>query len=276
MISDRIINSSLIGAYQQGPDKELDKIERVQSGVFKDNVESSEYRKSKPSENKTSGDNLNPKDKLELSGTTQDERELRIIQQLKTIERKVQSHEQAHKAAGGRFTGPISYEYTTGPDGKRYINGGEVPIHAPRGNSPRETVQIMDQVQRAALAPMDPSAQDMAVAAQAGQEKMQASQELSKEIMEKAQQLTQTKSSTGNANEDVTAAKSNDLKPKADKPNMDYSHRLSSTLKMTRESENTSGDNTTKTNAFVEQIRKMVEKVRPGAGTISRILDIVA
>jgi hypothetical protein len=79
------------------------------------------------------------------------------------------AHEAAHKAAAGRFGGPVSYTYTTGPDGKKYITGGEVPISTPSTSNPEEALRNATQVMKAALAPGDPSGQDIAVAASAAQ-----------------------------------------------------------------------------------------------------------
>ncbi|MDR3076638.1 MAG: hypothetical protein LBU26_05005, partial [Synergistaceae bacterium] len=56
------------------------------------------------------------------------------VASLKQTEREVISHESAHKGAAGQFGGPVHYTYTTGPDGRRYITGGEVPIHTPATN----------------------------------------------------------------------------------------------------------------------------------------------
>jgi hypothetical protein len=89
------------------------------------------------------------------------------IAELERTEREVIAHENAHKAAAGRFGGPVHYTYTTGPDGKRYISGGEVPIHTPSTNDPEEALRNARQVMNAALAPGDPSGQDIAVAASA-------------------------------------------------------------------------------------------------------------
>lgn len=103
-------------------------------------------------------------------------------QQLKITEQKVIAHEAAHKSAGGRYTGAVNYEYKIGPDGKRYIAGGEVSIDMSDGKDTEETIKKMQQVIRAALAPPDPSSKDHAVAAKA---KMQmAQQELNKEDTE--------------------------------------------------------------------------------------------
>ena len=82
-----------------------------------------------------------------------------------------------------------------GPDGKRYIAGGEVPIDMSSGTTPEETIAKMSQVRRAALAPADPSPQDNAVAAAAGAKQVEAQGEIIK---------TQTKDSNkqGSANND--------------------------------------------------------------------------
>lgn len=89
------------------------------------------------------------------------------VRELENIQREVIAHEAAHKAAAGEFGGAISYTYTEGPDGKRYITGGEVPIKLRQGATPEETLRNMQQVQMAANAPADPSGQDRQVAAKA-------------------------------------------------------------------------------------------------------------
>ena len=89
------------------------------------------------------------------------------VRELENIQREVIAHEAAHKAAAGEFGGAISYSYTEGPDGKRYITGGEVPIKLRQGSTPEETLRNMQQVQMAANAPADPSGQDRQVAAKA-------------------------------------------------------------------------------------------------------------
>ena len=104
------------------------------------------------------------------AGASSPERDLELAaaaSRLKAIERDVIAHEAAHKSAGGPYAGAISYRYITGPDGKSYIVGGEVPISAPGGNTPEETLRIMEQVKKAALSPGAPSGQDMRVAAAA-------------------------------------------------------------------------------------------------------------
>jgi len=88
----------------------------------------------------------------------------RQVQQLRQRDAEVHAHEQAHATAGGAYAGMPSYSYTTGPDGHRYATGGETPIDSSpvRGN-PQATVIKMEVVKAAALAPAQPSGQDMAV-----------------------------------------------------------------------------------------------------------------
>ena len=97
---------------------------------------------------------------------SEDEKQAQV-NELKNIEREVISHEAAHKAAAGELGGGVSYSYTEGPDGKSYITGGEVPIKFKQGSTPEETLRNMQQIQRAASAPADPSGQDRQVAAKA-------------------------------------------------------------------------------------------------------------
>ncbi len=104
------------------------------------------------------------------------------VAKLKEIDRSVHAHERAHAAAGGHLAGSPSYEYTTGPDGHQYAVGGEVPISVPSGGggNPQQTIQQLQQVIAAALAPADPSGQDRAVAAEARAEMAKAQAELLK------------------------------------------------------------------------------------------------
>jgi hypothetical protein len=97
------------------------------------------------------------------------EADLRQVQELKARDREVRAHEQAHLAAGGSLArGGATYTYERGPDGKRYAVGGEVRLESARvPGDPEATAERAEQVQRAAMAPASPSAQDRAVAAQA-------------------------------------------------------------------------------------------------------------
>lgn len=104
------------------------------------------------------------------------------LDKLKAIDRKVRAHEAAHLSAGaGLVRGGVSYSYQVGSDGQLYAVGGEVTLDMSTvpGN-PQATVTKMRQVQAAALAPADPSAQDRAVAAAAAALAAQAQGEAAK------------------------------------------------------------------------------------------------
>lgn len=108
----------------------------------------------------------------------QEAQEQRVIDQLKSRDREVRAHEQAHAAVGGSLAGSPSYEYQTGPDGKKYAVGGEVSIDVSKTNDPETTIRKMQTVRAAALAPAEPSSQDRKVAAEASRNIAEARAEL--------------------------------------------------------------------------------------------------
>lgn len=106
----------------------------------------------------------------EESEQKQQQADLAVIRQLKARDREVKAHEAAHAAVGGDLAGAPTFSYERGPDGVRYAVGGEVAINVGKvANDPQATLEKMTRVQRAALAPAEPSAQDRQVAAQAAQ-----------------------------------------------------------------------------------------------------------
>jgi len=126
----------------------------------------------------------NPGDALTGEVLTDDE--LRQIEQLASRDREVRAHEQAHlSAAGNRATSGASFTYTDGPDGQRYATGGEVSINtSPVHGDPEATLRAAELIQRAALAPASPSAQDRQVAAAANAMAQVATVELSQQQAE--------------------------------------------------------------------------------------------
>ena len=105
------------------------------------------------------------------------------VRQLAETDRKVRAHEAAHVAAGGQYVrGGAAFQYQKGPDGKMYAVSGEVSIDAsPVRGDPEATIQKMQVVRHAAMAPADPSGQDRAVAAAASATEAQARQEVARE-----------------------------------------------------------------------------------------------
>lgn len=101
--------------------------------------------------------------------------ELTQIQKLSARDRQVRQHEQAHlAAAGGLATSAAKFDYQKGPDGVDYAIGGEVGIDLSPGRTPGETMGRAQKIRAAALAPADPSSQDLAIAAKALQMEQQA------------------------------------------------------------------------------------------------------
>lgn len=115
------------------------------------------------------------------------QQEQQEIQQLSARDQEVRAHEQAHAAVGGQYAGAPRYEYQRGPDGVRYAVGGEVSIDVSRAATAAETIQKMQTVRRAALAPAEPSPQDRRVASQASATEAEARQELAIETQEQAE-----------------------------------------------------------------------------------------
>ena len=108
-----------------------------------------------------------------------EQQEQQEIQELKSRDQEVRTHEAAHAAIGGQYAGAPSYTFERGPDGQQYAVGGEVPIDiSPIAGDPQATVQKMQQVRAAALAPAEPSSADRRIAADAMQRQLQAQAEI--------------------------------------------------------------------------------------------------
>jgi hypothetical protein len=116
------------------------------------------------------------------------EEEKKRVQELKQIDHEVRAHEQAHLAAGAGLTrGGAQFEYERGPDRNQYAVAGEVKIDiSPVKGDPRATIEKMQQVKRAALAPADPSPQDRSVANRASRIEAQARAALREQRAEEA------------------------------------------------------------------------------------------
>ena len=120
------------------------------------------------------------KEKMNAGGEPLSEEEQKVVEDMAKRDKEVRAHEQAHLAnAGGVAKGGANYEFKTGPDDKLYAVGGHVNIDAsPIKGNPSATIQKAQAVQRAALAPSDPSGQDRAMAAAAAQMALQAQKEM--------------------------------------------------------------------------------------------------
>ena len=127
------------------------------------------------------------------------------IAKLVSRDQEVRAHEQAHSAVGGSYAGAPTYTFTRGPDGKRYAVGGEVSIDVGAvPNDPAATLRKMEIVLRAALAPAEPSAQDLRVASQARAQMTLARVELAEQRRTEAQQARESRAEATEPAEDTT------------------------------------------------------------------------
>lgn len=126
-------------------------------------------------------------------GSEMTNEEKQQLLQLQQRDQEVRAHEQAHMSAGGQYTTPANFSYETGPDGQQYAVGGEVGIDVSEiPDNPEATIVKMRIVERAALAPRDPSGQDYAVASQARAKEANAFSEVQQQTVEKYQNTTRT------------------------------------------------------------------------------------
>lgn len=126
----------------------------------------------------------------------QEQQERVEVRELEARDQEVRNHELAHAAVGGAYAGAPSYEYQTGPNGKKYAVGGEVQIDVSKEANPQDTIEKMQTVRAAALAPAEPSSQDRKVAAEASQNITEARMALLQENAEQREATAETVSST--------------------------------------------------------------------------------
>ena len=148
----------------------------------------------------------------EEESTEQVRAEKEIIRELASRDKEVRTHEMAHATVGGAYTGSPSYTFEIGPDGKKYAVAGEVSADVtPVAGDPAATIAKMKKVQAAALAPVEPSAQDIRVAASAASIIVEAQAELVADNAEAAK----TKGKVG-AHDKAESADSDENKDKSD------------------------------------------------------------
>ncbi len=104
--------------------------------------------------------------------------------------REVRTHEAAHAAVGGQYTGSPSLTYKKGPGGCSYATSGEVSISLSAvSGDPLATLHKAEIIRAAALAPVQSSAQDMRVASKAAVMATQARADLAAEVNDETSEL---------------------------------------------------------------------------------------
>lgn len=164
------------------------------SGVAAEEEEGSETATASEEESEAAATNDKGADGEVLSDEEQEE-----VQDLQEREQEVIAHENAHKSAGGSLASAPSYDYEQGPDGRSYINDGEVSIDISKESEPEDTISKMSQVKAAALAPAEPSSADRSVAAEATSIASEARQELAAESLEELEESDTETSEEENA-----------------------------------------------------------------------------
>ena len=144
-----------------------------------------------------------------IDGQELTEEEQQKVKEMKERDEEVRVHENAHKSAGGQYAAAPTYTYETGPDGKRYITDGEVSIDIGEEKDPQATIEKMQVVKRAAMAPAEPSGQDRKVYQEANQKEAAARQELAEDKKEEAKEKQEKAKESLNGQSDKSADTNN-------------------------------------------------------------------
>lgn len=144
-----------------------------------------------------------------IDGQELTEEEQQKVKEMKERHEEVRVHENAHKSAGGQYAAAPTYTYETGPDGKRYITDGEVSIDIGEEKDPQATIEKMQIVKRAAMAPAEPSGQDRKVYQEANQKEAAARQELAEDKKEEAKEKQEKVKESLNGQSDKSADANN-------------------------------------------------------------------
>lgn len=100
--------------------------------------------------------------------TPDEQRELR---ELRETDRQVRRQQRIHATMAGS-TAPTGaeYEFSVGPDGRRYAVSGDVRIQLSSGDNPEESIRLAKEAYRAATVPRTPDARDRSIAAEAARQ----------------------------------------------------------------------------------------------------------
>ncbi|WP_420413337.1 putative metalloprotease CJM1_0395 family protein [Roseibium sp.] len=256
------------GPLQAEPDDaEISSADRAQDGDHPTSKPIAEADRGQAPANSANAENSDEKEDPDGDGLN--EAEEKQVQELKQRDREVRAHEQAHARVGGAYASAPSYTFQQGPDGKRYAVGGEVQIDTAKERTPEATIRKMRVVISAALAPAEPSGQDLSVAQQARSQLSEAQAEL------RQQKLEELKGDEGEADaaENVDSTKENPIAsatsstaPEDDKPN--------GTLDRTAQSEEGAASNSRRQradNAELDAYKSAIERATAQQSSINSL-----
>ena len=96
--------------------------------------------------------------------------ELHLAEQLRQQDQEVRRHEARHYETGRPYTQAPRFWFVTGPGGRRYAVSGQVTFVLEKlSGEPHELLHQLTVLRNAALAPREPSEQDLAVARALGE-----------------------------------------------------------------------------------------------------------
>ena len=185
------------------------------------NVTSGQARNRAPDEKPEADEPESNQSSEKNKARAQQQEERETVRRLAARDREVRAHEQAHAAVGGQYAGGARYQFERGPDGINYAVGGEVSIDVSKASTPAQTIAKAQTIRRAALAPAEPSPQDMRVAAQATLLENEARQELAASRVENTTNEAEKEESANEASisgqkSEITAPGTNQSKPDSD------------------------------------------------------------
>lgn len=106
---------------------------------------------------------MSPTEEADLFGLSDED--LSNVKKLQSIDAQVRGHESQHfRTAGGLVSGGPEYTFVQGPDGGFYAVGGEVNVRTTATYDEAKASRDAATLGRAATAPADTSAQDIAAA----------------------------------------------------------------------------------------------------------------
>ncbi len=237
------------------------------SSTYKENNENTSSNNSNNSKNSSSyltGEEILASRPEKNSSSNSDkqftEEEQKQIDELKSRDREVKTHEQAHIAAGGSYVlGGASYDYQTGPDGKQYAVGGSVNIDtSPVEGDPEATIAKAQVVIKAALAPAEPSGQDQKVASAARQMMSEARKELTSQKNAEMNTETESENTDGSVNKSENNTENTETAVKTDNSKIAVNTNVSSKENSDKADNNTSNtsDSAAITQAPVQNTRE--------------------
>ncbi len=108
------------------------------------------------------------------------------VKELERIDRQVKSRELTHRAVAGSYArGSVSFDYVTGPDGKKYAKEGHINIDSrPVPNNPEATIRKARAIRSVELSTTNTSPQNRNVSAEIAKIEREARMELKTEQRE--------------------------------------------------------------------------------------------